>query len=49
MTNKLCREAFEKVMDEDIKWLIENSPKTLERDHIELSLRYLRGNQPEIK
>ena len=48
MSQNLNKEAFEKLMDEDIEWLRANSPKTLERDHIEMSLRWLRGNQPKV-
>lgn len=38
MSRKLTREAFRKLIAEDIAWL-EQQPRTLERDHIIMALQ----------
>jgi len=38
MSGRLTREAYAKLIEEDIKWL-ESCPRTLERDHILLILK----------
>lgn len=38
MPTTLNRKAFEKLVEEDIEWLLKQ-PRTLERDHVEQILR----------
>ena len=38
MSFRMNRAAYQKLIDEDIEWLL-TQPKTLERDHIELILK----------
>lgn len=38
MSIKICREAYQKMIDGDIEWLL-RQPRDLERDHIEAVLR----------
>ena len=38
MSIKICREAYQKLIDGDIKWLL-RQPRDLERDHIKAVLR----------
>lgn len=40
----LNNEAYQKLINEDIEWLLEQ-PRTLERIHIEHCLRWLRENR----
>jgi len=34
MTTPLTNKAYSELIQEDIDWLLENSPRSLERDHI---------------
>ena len=39
MGTKLNRNGYENLINEDIIWLLENAPRSLERDHIEEVLK----------
>lgn len=39
MPTKLCRSAFEKLINENIEWLMSNTNHSLEREHILAILR----------
>lgn len=38
MSMQICKDAYQKLIDEDIEWLF-RQPRDLERDHIEAVLR----------
>ena len=38
MSMQLCKEAYQKLIDEDIEWLLKQ-PRDVERDHIEAVLK----------
>lgn len=40
--------AYRKLFDEDLEWLAQQ-PRTLERDHIEDCLRWMRDHKHEIE
>lgn len=45
----ISKEAYEKLINEDIEWLVNNTGETLERDHIivvlKQSIKLLYGNE----
>jgi hypothetical protein len=46
MVCTLNKDAYERLIDEDLAWLREQ-PRTLERDHIEQCLQWLRTHKPD--
>lgn len=47
MPSELNTAAYQQILDEDLEWL-RRQPRTLERDHIECCLRWLRDNKPPV-
>jgi hypothetical protein len=47
MPSELSRKAYKQLFDEDIEWLLQQQPRTLERDHIRDCLIWLRDNRPK--
>lgn len=43
----LNRQAWQNLIDEDLRWLLEQ-PRTLERDHIEVCLKFHRRIPPHV-
>lgn len=48
MAGILSQAAWQKLIDEDIEWLL-SQKRTLEREHIHELLKWLRENKPKSK
>ena len=49
MSGTLSPSAWVNLMNENIKWLMENSPECAEQYHVKNCLEHLRDNKPKSK